>query len=107
MDANPSSVGMISVMGRAHPVRQLYSSKPHRDYLAALIETVVHIHRAEPAGDILAFLTGQVPPSPHHAVFSVLQEEVETAVEMISEQIGSSSPATVSALLAAVCLPKC
>ena len=60
MAEHPTTVGMISIMGRAHPVRQLYAASPHRDYLAALIETVVHIHRSEPAGDILAFLTGQV-----------------------------------------------
>lgn len=33
--------------------------QPVADYVKETVTTVVEIHRTEPAGDILAFLTGQ------------------------------------------------
>lgn len=42
-----------------YPVETLYTPKPVQDYLNASIETVLKIHKEEPEGDILLFLTGE------------------------------------------------
>lgn len=49
----------FAILGRAHPVKIFYTSKPERDYLQAAIRTVIQIHLSEPEGDILLFLTGE------------------------------------------------
>ena len=48
-----------------------FVSDPLPDYIKAAVETVVEIHKKEPPGDILVFLTGQ--------------EEVKTAVELLTD----------------------
>ena len=42
-----------------YPLTQPFLS-PVPNYLTATVETVLAIHRDQPAGDIVAFLTGQV-----------------------------------------------
>ncbi|KAK1405155.1 RNA helicase [Heracleum sosnowskyi] len=50
---------IFTIPGRTFPVEILYTKQPESDYLDAAIITVLQIHLAEPAGDILLFLTGQ------------------------------------------------
>lgn len=49
----------MDIPGRMYPVETLYTPKPVQDYLNASIETVLKIHKEEPEGDILLFLTGE------------------------------------------------
>ncbi len=44
---------------RTFPVETFYTPEPEPDYLEAAIRTVIMIHQAEDAGDILVFLTGE------------------------------------------------
>eukprot|EP00898_Chlorokybus_atmophyticus_P005499 jgi/Chlat1/5950/Chrsp4S06270 len=77
-DDKPSAVqinlkpAILSVQGRMHPVQTFFLSQPAPDYVQASVAAAVAIHRTQPPGDVLIFLTGQ--------------EEVDTAVEMINEQ---------------------
>ncbi|XP_046552881.1 probable ATP-dependent RNA helicase DHX35 [Haliotis rubra] len=51
---------ILTVEGREFPCRcPLPKLDPHPDYLKATVETVMKIHFNQPAGDVLAFLTGQ------------------------------------------------
>ncbi|SAM76911.1 probable PRP43-involved in spliceosome disassembly [Ustilago bromivora] len=50
---------LLKVPGRTFPVETFYTPEPEPDYLEAAIRTVIMIHQAEDAGDILVFLTGE------------------------------------------------
>lgn len=50
---------LFPFQGRTYPVQIFYAEAPVPDYIRAVTETVLEIHRQQPAGDILAFLTGQ------------------------------------------------
>lgn len=50
---------LLKVPGRLFPVEILYASTPEDDYLVAAVRTAIDIHRNEPPGDILIFLTGE------------------------------------------------
>lgn len=51
---------MFSVPGRTFEVQIVNSKENHlQDYLAAAVDTAMHIHLHQPAGDVLIFLTGQ------------------------------------------------
>eukprot|EP00039_Didymoeca_costata_P018048 m.331944 g.331944 ORF g.331944 m.331944 type:complete len:709 (-) comp16824_c0_seq1:2032-4158(-) len=58
---NPAkdTAGILRIEGRTYPVDIHYTMQPVADYVKETVTTVVEIHRTEPAGDILAFLTGQ------------------------------------------------
>ncbi|KAG2402510.1 pre-mRNA-splicing factor ATP-dependent RNA helicase [Vigna angularis] len=70
-----SGAPLMKVPGRLHPVEIFYTQEPERDYLEAAIRTVVQIHKDEPPGDILVFLTGE--------------EEIEDACRKISKEISN------------------
>ena len=53
------SAPLFKVPGRTHPVEVFYTENPEPDYVEAAIRTVLMIHRAEDAGDVLLFLTGE------------------------------------------------
>lgn len=70
---NRDSIGqIISLEGRMYPVDHLYSQDPIEDYVERGVNTLFEIHGSEPEGDILFFLTGR--------------EEIDTAIQMISER---------------------
>ena len=50
---------VIRVPGRVFPVSVFYSQAPVADYLDAAVNYAIYIHKTEPAGDILVFLTGE------------------------------------------------
>ncbi|KAK3046413.1 hypothetical protein LTR09_012105 [Extremus antarcticus] len=76
--ANTGSI--VSIEGRAFPVDIHYLSDPCEDYVERAIKTIFDIHASEPEGDILLFLTGR--------------EEIETALDMLSERMHSLPPTT-------------
>lgn len=64
---------LLEVPGRTFPVEVYYTPEPERDYLEAVIRTVMQIHMCEGEGDILVFLTGQ--------------EEIEEACKRIKKEV--------------------
>lgn len=50
---------VLYVAGRQFPVKQFHTPAPEDDYLDAALVTVLQIHREQPPGDILVFLSGQ------------------------------------------------
>ncbi|XP_002972242.2 probable pre-mRNA-splicing factor ATP-dependent RNA helicase DEAH9 [Selaginella moellendorffii] len=63
---------IVSVQGRMHPVRLYYSEEPVENYIRAAVTTVLLIHKLEPPGDVLVFLTGQ--------------DDVDKTVEMLNDE---------------------
>lgn len=57
-----------------HAVEILYTLEPEMDYLEAAINTVIQIHKSEPRGNVLVFLTGE--------------EEIEEACRSITCKLG-------------------
>ena len=79
------SVGrIISLEGRMYPVDTMYLKEPTEDYVERAVQTVFDIHASEADGDVLLFLTGR--------------EEIDTAVQMISERATSLHPRVPSIL---------
>ncbi len=59
----PPGAGMADGAPRRRQV--LYTKSPESDYMDAALITVMQIHLTEPEGDILLFLTGDLPaPDP-------------------------------------------
>lgn len=69
---------IINLEGRMYPVDVLYLESPAEDYVEKAVQTVFDIHTKEPEGDILVFLTGR--------------EEIDTAVQAISERVADLHP---------------
>ncbi|KAF2497028.1 P-loop containing nucleoside triphosphate hydrolase protein [Lophium mytilinum] len=69
---------IISLEGRMYPVDIHYLEEPAEDYVGIAVKTVFDIHSSEPDGDILIFLTGR--------------EEIETAIDMIADRMGTLAP---------------
>ena len=70
---------VFTVPGRSYPVEIEYTHKPNkREYVAEALSRVMMIHLKEAPGDILLFLTGQ--------------EEIDTACEVLSEQMKLKGP---------------
>jgi len=64
---------VMNIDGRAFPVEIFYLQSPAPNYVKAAVQAVIEIHKNEPSGDVLVFLTGQ--------------DEVETAIKMIKSEI--------------------
>uniref|UniRef100_A0A915NES1 RNA helicase n=1 Tax=Meloidogyne javanica TaxID=6303 RepID=A0A915NES1_MELJA len=54
-----NTAAIISVEGRMFPVNVFYTKVGVPDYVQTTVDTILRLHREEPSGDILAFLTGQ------------------------------------------------
>jgi ATP-dependent RNA helicase DDX35 len=84
-DKEDGSVASItSLEGRTYPIDILYLDSPAEDYLEKAVSTVIDIHANEPKGDILVFLTGR--------------EEIEQAVQAISERSAQLPPGSQAIL---------
>ncbi|KAJ7546775.1 hypothetical protein O6H91_08G054000 [Diphasiastrum complanatum] len=68
---------ILSVEGRSHTVLIHYVEEPVDDYLRAAVSTTLLIHKMEPSGDILVFLTGQ--------------DDVDAALQLISDEAENGS----------------
>ena len=75
---------IVTLKGRMYPVDILYLDEPTEDYLERAVKTVFDIHSSEPEGDILIFLTGR--------------EEIDTALQIISERAALLNPKAQSIL---------
>ncbi|KAL2041134.1 hypothetical protein N7G274_006078 [Stereocaulon virgatum] len=75
---------IISLEGRTYPVDTLFLEEPAEDYVERAVKTVFDIHAGEPAGDILMFLTGR--------------EEIDTALQMITDRAAALDPRAQSIL---------
>ncbi|KAK4866214.1 hypothetical protein LT330_008555 [Penicillium expansum] len=87
--AEPADLGgsvgrIISLEGRMYPVDMLFLDSPAEDYIERAVKTVFDIHTQEPEGDILLFLTGR--------------EEIDTAIQLISERAATLHPKAPSLL---------
>ncbi|KAL7642303.1 UNVERIFIED_CONTAM: hypothetical protein RMT77_006864 [Armadillidium vulgare] len=72
-DKNNDTVALLSVEGRNFPVDIFYISDPVPNYVKGSVETAVKLHKKEPLGDILIFLTGV--------------EEIDDCVQMLRDQL--------------------
>ncbi|KAJ9612612.1 hypothetical protein H2200_004209 [Cladophialophora chaetospira] len=76
-------VRIVSIEGRTFPVDILYLDQPTDEYVDKAVQTAFTIHQQEGPGDILVFLTGR--------------EEIETAVQKLSE-LAATLPSQAQAL---------
>lgn len=74
-DKSKDTAAILSVKGRSYPGDIHYTLSPVPDYLKTTVDTVMGIHKEEPHGDILAFVTGQ--------------DEVESVVSQLIERARS------------------
>ena len=82
---------LLEIPGRAHPVEIFYLQEPEPDYVEAAVRTVLMIHREEPPGDILLFLTGA--------------EEIENACRRIKLAADDVVNRDTNAIGPLVCIP--
>ena len=75
---------IVSLEGRMYPVDVLYLEEPTEDYIEKAVKNVLDIHANEADGDILLFLTGR--------------EEIDTAIQMITDRMVSIHPRAPSIL---------
>jgi len=59
-DKSKDTVVIMPVEGRSFPVDIHYLVDPCQNYVKETVNTILKIHKTEPPGDILAFLTGAV-----------------------------------------------
>lgn len=88
-DAEPRDLGgsvgrIISLEGRMYPIDMLFLESPAEDYVERAVKTVFDIHSQEAEGDVLVFLTGR--------------EEIDRAIQLISERAASLPPKAPSLL---------
>ncbi|PYI25469.1 ATP dependent RNA helicase [Aspergillus indologenus CBS 114.80] len=88
-DAESGEIGgkvgrIISLEGRMYPVDMLFLESPAEDYVERSVKTVFDIHLQEVEGDILVFLTGR--------------EEIDTAIQLITERAATLHPKAQSLL---------
>lgn len=77
-DSSDDQRKVVSIEGRTYPVDIMFLEQPTDDYVDRAVQTAFTIHQQEPPGDILVFLTGR--------------EEIETAMERLSDQASSLHP---------------
>ena len=58
-DHSKDTAYIMTVEGRMFPVDIHYTIDPVPNYVQATVSTVMKLHHSEPAGDVLAFMTGQ------------------------------------------------
>lgn len=75
---------IISLEGRMYPVDMLFLESPAEDYVERAVKTVMDIHLQEDEGDVLVFLTGR--------------EEIDTAIQLLSERAATLHPKSQSIL---------
>lgn len=77
---------VLNIEGRSFPVDIFYSQSASPNYLKACVDTVLDIHKDEPVGDILVFLTGQ--------------DEVENALHLVNAEQQNPSTSGKQKLMA-------
>jgi ATP-dependent RNA helicase DDX35 len=64
---------IVSIEGRMHPVEISYLAEPTNDYVERAVDTIMDIHKTQPEGDILLFVTGR--------------EDIETTIDLLGDQM--------------------
>lgn len=59
-DKTKDSAVIMPIEGRAFPVDVHYLVDPCENYVQETVQTILKIHKTQPSGDVLAFLTGAV-----------------------------------------------
>lgn len=77
-DSSEDQCKVVSIEGRTYPVDIMYLEQPTDDYVERAVQTAFMIHQQEAPGDILVFLTGR--------------EEIDTAIEKLSDLASSLHP---------------
>ncbi|KAI1083823.1 P-loop containing nucleoside triphosphate hydrolase protein [Whalleya microplaca] len=86
IESGKDNIGsIISLEGRTYPIDVLHLESPAEDYVEKAISTVFDIHTKEPDGDILVFLTGR--------------EEIDTAIQAVTERLAQLPPRSQSILV--------
>ncbi len=75
---------IFTIPSRTYPVEVLYCREPKTDYVLASVNTVTNIHRYDPPGDILLFLTGRAEID---TARKLLVERVEALGSKVSELV--------------------
>lgn len=83
-DQSQVTGAIISIEGRTYPIDILYLESPAENHVEKAVNTVLEIHAKEPKGDILVFLTGR--------------DEIEFAIDAVSERTAQSDPASQALL---------
>ena len=78
------SAPILNIPGRLFKVEIKYLNEPTDDYLKEAVELAADIHKNEPEGDILIFLTGE--------------EEIEYACQMIRDEIDTNEDGYISVI---------
>ncbi|KAG8730362.1 DEAH-box ATP-dependent RNA helicase prp43 [Ceratobasidium sp. 414] len=86
-----STVPLLKFPARIHPVDIFFTRAPEPDYVEAAIRAVLTIHRSEPEGDVLVFLTGE--------------EEIEDACRKIRTEAEGLNTSRRGAPGPLLCLP--
>lgn len=89
-DKSKDTAAVLSISGRTYPVDVHYIKEPCPDYVNAAASTAASIHRSQPPGDVLVFLTGV--------------NEVQCCVELVTEHM-ESMPTHKGSVARAVVLP--
>lgn len=59
-DSSKDTAVIMPLEGRTYPVDVHYLSDACQNYVKETVDTILKIHKHEPPGDVLAFLTGAV-----------------------------------------------
>lgn len=57
---NKDTAVIMPIEGRTYPVDIHYLTDPCQNYVKETVDAILKIHKHEPPGDVLAFLTGAV-----------------------------------------------
>ncbi|CAF1230623.1 unnamed protein product [Adineta ricciae] len=72
---------MIEIPGRIFPIEDIYAMEDAENHVDEAINKVLEIHRSQPPGDILVFLTGQ--------------DEIDRAIDEVTRSIDAPESAIV------------
>ena len=89
---------IFAIPGRRYPVDVYYTKAPESDYLDAAVMTVLQIHKTQPPGDVLVFLTGQAEIEAAQAALEERGREAGSALgELVIAPIYANLPAELQA----------
>lgn len=77
-DQSKDQCKIVALAGRSYAVDVHYLEKPVEDYVANAVKTAITIHKEEPPGDILIFLTGR--------------DDIQKATELLADYAGTILP---------------
>ncbi|XP_064456891.1 probable pre-mRNA-splicing factor ATP-dependent RNA helicase mog-5 [Ornithodoros turicata] len=88
---------IITIPGRLFPVEIFYNDDPKLDYYEASIRRVLTIHRTQPKGDILLFLSGQEEIENASDIIEQMSRATREALELMVLPLYSALPSNMQA----------